>query len=74
MKTNTCFHVIPYIFPHLSMATMTTFPGTSLIIKEINWVEKARKTSFGTMPSPNIPGSAIVLKKTFPSPTAEKVL
>ena len=43
---NTCFHVIPYIhspvmglLPHISMATMATFPGTSLIIKKINWVE-----------------------------------
>ena len=41
----TCFHVIPYIhspvmglFPHISMATMTTFPGTSLIVKKTNWV------------------------------------
>ena len=46
IKDNKCFHVIPYIhspvmglFPHISMATMTTFPGTSLIIKKINWVE-----------------------------------
>ena len=42
----TCFHVIPYIhspmmglFPHISMATMTTFPVTSLIVEKTNWVE-----------------------------------
>ena len=46
IKANTCFHVIPYIrspvmgvYPHISVATMTTFPGTSLIIKKINWVD-----------------------------------
>ena len=39
MKANTCFHVIPYIhspvmglFPHISVATMTTFPGTSIYL------------------------------------------
>ena len=42
LKTNikvkiVCVHVIPYIhshkglFPYISMATITTFPGTSLI-------------------------------------------
>ena len=42
-----CVHVIPCIhslkglFPYISMATITTFPGTSF--------------SFGAMPSPNIP-------------------
>ena len=42
----TCFHLIPYIhspviglFPHRSMATMTTFPGTSPNVKKTNWVE-----------------------------------
>ena len=44
------------LFPHISMATMTTFPGTNLIVKKTNWVEYARKISFGAMPSPNIPG------------------
>ena len=46
IKANAYFHVIPYfhspmlqLFPHMSMLTMTTFPGTSLIIKKINWVE-----------------------------------
>ena len=41
IKANICFHVIPYIhspviglFPHISMATMTMFPGASLIISE----------------------------------------
>ena len=47
--------------------------GTSLIIKKVNWVEEARKFSFGAMPSPSIPGLA-VLTKTFPSPNAEQVL
>ena len=51
-----------------------TFPGTTLISKKINWVEQARKPPFSTMPSPNIPGLAIVLNKTFPSPTVEQVL
>ena len=59
------------LFLHISMATMTTFPGTSLIIKKINWVDEARKPSFGTMASPNIPGLAVMLNKTFPSPAAE---
>ena len=27
------------IFPDIVMVTMTTFPGTSLIIKKIDWVE-----------------------------------
>ena len=31
------------LFPHISMVTMTTFAGTSLIIKKTNWVEQARK-------------------------------
>ena len=35
-------------------------PGTSLIIKKINKVELTIKFSFGAMPSPNIPGLAIV--------------
>ena len=46
-KATTCFHVILYIhspvmglFPHISVATMTTFPGTSLITQKINWGEK----------------------------------
>ena len=34
--------------------------------QKINWVEKARKFSFGSMPDPNITGLAIVLNKTFP--------
>ena len=41
----TCFHVIPYIyfpvlglFPHISMATMTMFLGTSLIVEKTKWV------------------------------------
>ena len=41
-----CFHVIPYIhspvmglFLHVSMAAMTTSPGTSLIVEKTNWVE-----------------------------------
>ena len=74
----TCFHVIPYIhsplmcfFPHISMATMTTFPCTSLIVKKTNWVEQARKICLGAMPSPNIAGLAFLLNKTFPPPTAE---
>ena len=41
------------LFPNISMATMTTFPGTSLIIKKINWIEQMRKISFDTMSSPN---------------------
>ena len=47
------------LFLHISMATMTTFPGTSFIIKKINWVELGRKFSFDAMPSPNIPGSGV---------------
>ena len=41
-----CFYVISYIlfsavglFPHTSMATTTTCPGTTLFIKKTNWVE-----------------------------------
>ena len=59
------------LFLHISMSTMAMFPVISLFIKNINWVEKVRKISFGAMLSPNIPGLAIVLKKTFPSPIAE---
>ena len=40
------FHVIPFIhssvmglFSHISMATMTTFSGTSLTVKKKNWIE-----------------------------------
>ena len=58
VKTYACFHIIPYIhspmmalFPHILMATMTTFPGTSLITKKINLIEYARKVSFGTQTS-----------------------
>ena len=36
---------------------------------KVGWI--GEKTSFGVMPSPNIPGLAIVLNNTFPSPTAE---
>ena len=38
-------------FSHMSMATMTTFPGTSLIIEKIkiNWVEQERKFSLDAM-------------------------
>ena len=56
------------LFPHVSMATITTFPGTSLIVEKTNWVELARKITFGTMPSPNIPGVTFPLNKTFPFP------
>ena len=69
LKTNVkvktvCVHVIPYIhshkglFPYISMATITTFPGTSLIPMEtgLNWREIF---SFGAMPGPNIPDSRI---------------
>ena len=59
------------LFLHISMAIMTTFPGTILIIRKINLVEQLRKLSFGDMHSPNISGLAIVLNKTFPSLTAE---
>ena len=71
-------YVIPYIhspvmglFLNMSMVTMITFPGRSLIIKKINWVEEARKFSFSAMLSPNIPGLATLLNKTFPFLTAE---
>ena len=47
--------------------------GTSLIVKKKNWVEQARKISFGTMSSPNLPGLTFLLNKTFPFPTAEQV-
>ena len=59
------------LFPHISMVTMTTFPCASLIVENTNWVEWARKISFGAMPSPNISGLTFMLNKTFPSPTAE---
>ena len=75
---DTCFHVNPYIhypvmglFPHISMVTMTTFLGTSLTVKKTNWVEEARKISFGAMPSPDIPGLTFLLNKAFRSPAAE---
>ena len=34
-------HPLPrdWVFPDTSMATMTTFPGTSLIVEKTNWVE-----------------------------------
>ena len=60
MKSNACFHVIAYIhspvmglFPNMSMVTMTTFPGTSLIIKKINWVEEANYCAKQDVPFPN---------------------
>ena len=54
LKTNinvkiVCVNLIPYIhshkglFSYMSMATITTFPGTSLIPETGNWVEQARK-------------------------------
>ena len=67
MKGNTSFHLILYIyspleqlFPRILMVTMTTFSGSSLVIKKINWVVETRKVFFSDMPSPNIPGLAIV--------------
>ena len=59
------------LFPHMSMATMTTFPCTTVTVKKTNLVEWAIKLSFGIMPGPNIPGLTFLLNKTFPSPTAE---
>ena len=59
-------------FPHISIAT--TFLGTSLIIEKKNCIEYARKCSFCAVTSPNIPGLAIVLCKTFPFLRAEQVL
>ena len=59
------------LFLHISISTMTTFPGTSLIIKKINWVEQVRRFSFGAMTSPNIPGWEIALNKTFTFPLAK---
>ena len=58
-----CFHVILYIhshkglFPNISMATITTFPGTSLIPMETG-LNRQEIFSFSTMPSPNIPDLA----------------
>ena len=65
LKTNikvkiVCVHVIPYIhspkglFPYISMATITTFPGASLISMETG-LNRRESFSFGAMPSPNIP-------------------
>ena len=51
------------LFAHISMATMTTFPGTNLIIKKINWAEFFS----GAIPSPNIPGLACA-KQDVPLP------
>ena len=59
------------LFLYISMVTMITFPGTTLIVKKPKWVEKARKLSFGAMPSSNIPGLTFLLNKTVPSPTAQ---
>ena len=49
IKANTSFNVIPCIhspviglFLHISLATMTTFPCTSLIIKKMNWTEQTK--------------------------------
>ena len=39
------------------MATITTFPGTSLIPME-TWLTRQEIFSFGAMPSPNIPDLA----------------
>ena len=67
MKGNTSFHLILYIyspleqlFPRILMVTMTTFSGSSLVIKKINWVVETRKVFFSAMTRPNIPGLAIV--------------
>ena len=42
--------LVMVLFPPISMATMTMFPSASLTIKNINWVEQARKLSFDAMP------------------------
>ena len=68
LKTNikvkiVCVHVILYIHSHkgfftnIAMATITTFPGTSLIPMETG-LNRRKIFSFGAMPSPNTPGLA----------------
>ena len=53
-------HLISYIhshksfFSHISMATITTFPGTSLIPMETG-LNRREIFSFGATPNPNIP-------------------
>ena len=62
-------------FPPISMATMTKFAGTSLVIKTQTGLNRqVRKFFFGITPSRNISGLTFLLNKTFPSPTAEQVL
>ena len=38
-----CNYIYPLprdvFFSHISMASMTTFPGTNVIVKKTNWVE-----------------------------------
>ena len=38
------------------------------------WLNRREQVSFDTMPSPDILGLAVMLNKTFPSPTAKSVL
>ena len=57
------------LFPYILMTTMTMFPSTNFIIKNINWIEYARKFSFDAMAMPYILGLVIALtglkKKNF---------
>ena len=51
------------LFPHILMTTMTMFLSTNLIIKNINWIEYARKFSFDAMARPYILGLVIAITK-----------
>ena len=80
LKTNikvkiVCVHVIPYIHchkwisPYISMATITTFPGTSVMPIE-NGLNRGESFSFGAMPSLNIPDLAKA-KQDLPFPDGQ---
>ena len=62
IKANTSFNVIPCIhspviglFLHISLATMTTFPCTSDIIKKINWIVNRQKIFLWCYAYPKLP-------------------
>ena len=48
------------LFPHISVATITTFPGTNIF--KLNGLNRRDKISFGAMPSPKIPSLTILLE------------
>ena len=60
---------VAFFRTYISMATITTCPGTSLIPME-TVLNRQEIFSFGSMPSPNISDLAKA-RQDFPSPKAE---